>query len=387
MKVVLGIKLYTLREVGMLLGVLPQTVSKYATEGRIKSRVIGGAKYVSEGSLKDFLLSTDETPTNDRLEMNEQKTPNSCSFKDIVPACAGLKQLPETFRMGRDAYFQLATVKRNLFTGLEERGGVIISGLEEKVSKTDFMAFCIAVTQTLYNQSYQFGNLKENSGISQTISTNLTSVMSKNVYVGDIAVTLNDLCRYGYGETDPTARQRKAMTAIIETLHNTPVVIKYPNGITEKGKLCTTTARYNRGKDGAVTYHLHLSPIFCSNASRNFGELPQNVIKRIRAVTKKLTEAHYVLAELLGIQKKGSTLVRHIPNLVDGLGLLAVYKKSKGQTEKQLLSLFDTMQAARLITNYEVEYTTLRGKKRMSKVSFNIATRAQMLEAPKGNKG
>lgn len=60
MKEVLGIKLYTLKEVGELLGVQAQTVSKYVAEGKIKARVIGGFKYVSEEGLKDFLLSADK---------------------------------------------------------------------------------------------------------------------------------------------------------------------------------------------------------------------------------------------------------------------------------------------------------------------------------------
>ena len=60
MKEILGIKLYTLKEVGELLGVQPQTASKYVSDGKLKARVIGGIKYVSEDGLKDFLLSTDE---------------------------------------------------------------------------------------------------------------------------------------------------------------------------------------------------------------------------------------------------------------------------------------------------------------------------------------
>lgn len=59
MKEVLGIKLYTLKEVGELLGVQPQTAAKYVAEGKLKARVIGGIKYVSEEGLKDFLLSAD----------------------------------------------------------------------------------------------------------------------------------------------------------------------------------------------------------------------------------------------------------------------------------------------------------------------------------------
>lgn len=56
MKEVLGVKLYSLKEVGTLLGVQRATASKYVSEGKLKSQTIGGNKYVSEESLKSFLL-------------------------------------------------------------------------------------------------------------------------------------------------------------------------------------------------------------------------------------------------------------------------------------------------------------------------------------------
>lgn len=59
MKEVLGIKLYTLKEVGELLDIQQQTVSKYVAQGKIKARIIGGAKYVSEENLKEFLQDVD----------------------------------------------------------------------------------------------------------------------------------------------------------------------------------------------------------------------------------------------------------------------------------------------------------------------------------------
>lgn len=60
MKEVLGIKLYTIAEVGELLGVQRPTASKYIQDGKLKARTIGGQKYVSEENLKEFLLSTDK---------------------------------------------------------------------------------------------------------------------------------------------------------------------------------------------------------------------------------------------------------------------------------------------------------------------------------------
>ena len=61
MKEVLGVKLYSVAEVGELLGVQRPTASKYIQQGKRKARTIGGHKYVSEENLKDFLHNTDHT--------------------------------------------------------------------------------------------------------------------------------------------------------------------------------------------------------------------------------------------------------------------------------------------------------------------------------------
>lgn len=60
MKEVLGIKLYSLAEVGAMLGVQRPTASLYVRQGRLKARTIGGHKYVSEDDLRNFLHNTDK---------------------------------------------------------------------------------------------------------------------------------------------------------------------------------------------------------------------------------------------------------------------------------------------------------------------------------------
>lgn len=54
----------------------------------------------------------------------------------LRPVWESRKRPPITFRMGRDAHLQLAKVKRDLFTDLEEKesGNYIVSGLERSVS-------------------------------------------------------------------------------------------------------------------------------------------------------------------------------------------------------------------------------------------------------------
>lgn len=54
-RTILGVKLYTLAEAAELLGVCRTTVGMYIKKKNLNSQTIGGVKYVSEQSLKDFL--------------------------------------------------------------------------------------------------------------------------------------------------------------------------------------------------------------------------------------------------------------------------------------------------------------------------------------------
>lgn len=55
MKEILGIKLYSIGEVGTLLGVTNQTIAKYIREGKLSARTIGKRYFVSEENLKKFV--------------------------------------------------------------------------------------------------------------------------------------------------------------------------------------------------------------------------------------------------------------------------------------------------------------------------------------------
>lgn len=58
-KEVLGVKLYSTKEVSELLGITITTTIKYISQGKIKSRMIGGRRYVTEENLKEYVLGND----------------------------------------------------------------------------------------------------------------------------------------------------------------------------------------------------------------------------------------------------------------------------------------------------------------------------------------
>lgn len=55
-KVILDVKLYSTQEVAALLDVTTATITKYVKEGRMEAKTIGGKRYISEESLRKFLL-------------------------------------------------------------------------------------------------------------------------------------------------------------------------------------------------------------------------------------------------------------------------------------------------------------------------------------------
>lgn len=58
-RVILGVKLYSLKETAELLGVTTPSVSKYIKNDLLTATTIGGCKYVSEENLMSFLKKTE----------------------------------------------------------------------------------------------------------------------------------------------------------------------------------------------------------------------------------------------------------------------------------------------------------------------------------------
>lgn len=279
--------------------------------------------------------------------------------------------VPDTFKLGRDAQVQLTNVEKNLFTDLEakESGNYVISGLTQKVSELDLSSFSFAVGQILYNQSYKMGNTETNSGADTKEANRSLQMKNQKTYTGTIITSLNDLCRYAYGVPEPSTEQKKAMSALVSTLHECPVVIRYPDGSERKSVLCAKMEEF-KDKNGAITYGLYLNPIFCSNVKDNFAELPQDFMFRLSSVTKKKTAAHLRLARLLSLQDKRKPCTRTIVSLVVELGLEDSYKKNRSRTEKQLSETFESMVNVGLLSRYSITEKAGRRSNVMDKVTF-----------------
>lgn len=294
------------------------------------------------------------------------------------------EKLPRSFKMGRNVALQLSRAEGDLFTDMKkknenENGKYIIYGLSRAISELDFAGFSFAVCQILYNQSFQYGNTDTNSGRTKEEVKEFSKIAGSTQYSGNIVTSLNDLCRLAYGVDEVTANQRKKMASLLNVMDDTYVKMQYPNGNYIKSWLCRREGERYTAEDGKITYNLRISPIFCSDVMNNFGELPQDITKRLSEATKKKTAAHLRLLRLLAIQTKNRPFVRTIEQLLEELNLDEAHKKDRRRTEEQLVSLFECMKKMKMIDRYKIEYTTTRAKKVIDKVTFYLSSREKLL--------
>lgn len=280
--------------------------------------------------------------------------------------------LPDFFKISRDATLQLSKIERDLFTDMEESqsGNYIISGIEKNITALDFTAFTFAVGQILYNQSYKSGNTDINSGIKREYAPKYSKDTGEQAYSGTIATSLNELCRLAYG-TEPSTELKKKMATLIDTIDKKTVSIKYPNGDTSLHRLCVMMDRYTRKEDGAVFYNLQLNPIFGSRIKNQFGELPQDITAKLSEATKKKTAAHYLLLRWLSAQDKRHPHSLTIDKIIQELRMEEFFRKDRGKADKQLLSVCDAMVKIGILSKYEAEYGS--GKRsHIKKITFYL---------------
>lgn len=280
--------------------------------------------------------------------------------------------LPDFFKISRDATLQLSKIERDLFTDMEESqsGNYIISGIEKNITALDFTAFTFAVGQILYNQSYKSGNTDINSGIKREYAPKYSKDTGEQAYSGTIATSLNELCRLAYG-TEPSTELKKKMATLIDTIDKKTVSIKYPNGDTSLHRLCVMMDRYTRKEDGAVFYNLQLNPIFGSRIKNQFGELPQDITAKLSEATKKKTAAHYLLLRWLSAQDKRHPHPLTIDKIIQELRMEEFFRKDRGKADKQLLSVCEAMVKIGILSKYEAEYSS--GKRsHIKKITFYL---------------
>lgn len=271
--------------------------------------------------------------------------------------------LPKRQQVSRALITQSHVIQRSLFEALEsprpnQDGEIIYSNLPSVISEYDFRAYILAAQLALYDQSYKHHNedinsgfMRDESNLSAEKDIALRDEKGEKYYAGNIKVTLNDLCRVGYGLPEgqaPTSKQRNSMRDAILALDNTPIGVTYGNGDQRTTYLIKVMERLIRKKDGAETYHLVLNPIFTTRG-KGYGIIMRGATERItkyisskgRKGTAGKSAAHLAFLQLLSIQKRGDVWRISVENLLQRLNLYEAYKKNKSRTLQKVEKLFD----------------------------------------------
>lgn len=283
-------------------------------------------------------------------------------FEEQENNLSELRSLPKEQKVTRALITQAHIVQRSLFDALEKgvednEGNITYSKLPSLISEYDFRAYLIAAKSTLFDQSYICNNEDVITGFNREES-NLTTMdglrdeKGEPYRNGNICVTLNELCRVGYGIPEgqtPTTSQRNNMRKTIEAVHNNPIGIVYANGDIRETRLIVMMDKYKRKADGAETYHLILNPIFTTQG-KGYGLMLRGATTRL---TQYLTSkgktgkgaknaAHYAFMELLSIQdrKKGEWNIS-IDNLLQHLNLIDYFRKNKKNVVAKLEEMFE----------------------------------------------
>ncbi len=273
-------------------------------------------------------------------------------------ATGEVRHAPESFKMGRTYSTTAPTTEKGLFDSLEEQPEeertFTISGLTKTISETDLSHYIYAVRKILYNQSYTARNEDVNSGLSREETTavkpleHITGKGKKErrelrpYYKPVILTSLIEICKEAYGTDRPTTEHKKRIAKIIELVHSTPLIVKFPNGDKLEAPLVVNMGKYTRKEDGAILYHLIPNPIFTGKeAVSNFAQLPQRANYLLTSAIKKRkqrrTEAHLRFMERLAMQDPNKTFSIGLDNLLNYLNLTEYYKKDSkkiwGKTE------------------------------------------------------
>lgn len=264
------------------------------------------------------------------------------------------RTLPKTHKFARLPLLQNNTIQRNLLDLLDEQESKreieIVSNIPQKITELDFNAYLTGVMAALSDQSYLYHNEKELSGISklEDIAYKESNKSEKFPvgYMAVVEVSVNDICREGYGYAPGEKilnSDKKAVERCANALHHNELEIRYPNGDIEKNILIAKLREYTRKSDGSKTYRLAFNPIFSSNKI-GFGIVPRGAIqlisKNLKEKSRRLNETYYKFLHLLIVTRE-EVLNISIENLLKRIGLTTYFSKNKKMAVGKLKLLFE----------------------------------------------
>jgi len=269
------------------------------------------------------------------------------------------KPLPAGAKYGRFFDVKRKEIEPTLFSSLEQKSEkyeIIIGNKKDGVKPLDVKRVGFALREALYNQSYQTGHAKDNTGIvadgkfTDGTDAQVVTIDGKQYNSGEVRVKLSDLAYSAYGSTDRYSR-RKAEKTLLSLNDPHGFIIKDAAGNSIGRSLLHLEGFDYDAKTGAKVYDIKLHPIWTKDVATNFALHKQKVLTRLG----RLTEAKFELLNLLGQQDRRKPCIRYIGTLLKEIGLYEIYKEQKTRTQKQLRDAIEAMVNCGLLLSYKEE--------------------------------
>lgn len=268
------------------------------------------------------------------------------------------KPVPAGAKYGRFFDVKRKEIEPTLFPELENNKSkkfeIIIGSKKDGVKPLDVKRVGFALREALYNQSYQTGHAKDNTGIvtdgkfTDGTDAQPVNIDGKLYSSGEVQVKLSDLAYSAYGRTDGYSRIKTEKT--LKALNDPHgFIIKDTKGNQIGRSLLHLEGFYYDAKTGAKVYDIKLHPIWTKDVATNFALHKQKVLTLIG----RLTDAKFELLNLLGQQDKKKPFIRYIGTLLEEIGLYDAYKANKTRTKKQFIDAIKSMIDCGIVLSYE----------------------------------
>lgn len=357
----------------------PQQITEFPSlipipDDYIREERGGSSAPAQEPAQEEQESSLQAEPTQaDRAHAGEGEILQAETIEEALPIwirATQKKRIPSAFHTPRYKQQQSSSIERSLFDALkdlEKTGGQIehktkdatIQISPSEISELTMTRIDFALSQILYNTSFQYGTQRENTGLikdGQTIEgelpPTLPGVKGNNYQSGEIAFSLADITALAFGITDKSKVyniQKQEIKGALAALDKMKVSITYPNGDVLTQKLFIIAEEYYRKEDGALFYHAFLNPIYTMQLKGGTAAYPQNIMQRLANATGKMTAAKLRLTKILAAQKLSVPFVRYKEELLSELEMLEDYRKDKKRANNKLEALFQNMREIGLL--------------------------------------
>lgn len=309
--------------------------------------------------LKRQRKSQEETREDIRSFASEVATINKSAKKNTSIIS---REFLNLFLKGGNIFLgELPEDKREKIEELQVKGQLLYSStIGLKGGEVFFKKFCLALAQTLSEQSQYYGTDKKLLGVPDNVMSEIAPIVSprKNEIGGKlldrpfILIRYPDFARtlWGYGKSKQIGSfEIRDLKSYLDALDKKKYLVKENGGFIAIPLFIRYIHIDNNGKeDGSI---LELSPHF-TRYINSFAKYPSDMMERLNGKQTDITMCLYITL----LNARGKDTYRRIKkDLLDDIALASRYQTHPNDREKDFQSAIQRMKDIKLISDYTEE--------------------------------